>query len=448
LVGTEFKFIFTKMDILSYLTDLLNTQNEVGIEGLGTFFKQKLPGRYDTENHQFIPPTYILNFKREINEEASFSSFLSSSRNISNESAQYHIGLFVEDINRQLAVSNEADLDSIGKLSYVNDVLTLKEQGGIDLGSAFYGLPRISTKDLEKPIISADVTKVPETGDQSNFNDEQEVFEEITETQKVDIPRPILVIETAETYTKDENDQSTISENIVEQPIIEVEQPKEEEKTASPAPTQIQDLTPNAPTADAQAANIWHFDKEKFNAQDNNVNEPLEDKKSGNSGWTKALIVLILLALIAAGVYILKPTWFGQNPSSVVKAELKDTAAAVVQPVTVDTLQNPDSTSLSNPIDTVSKTLPVADLKKDSTTWEIIGASLTKREVNQYIRDMKARGYTAKPVPAMPGKKRIKMSIATFNSEESAIEGRKLLVQKLKNKDLYIFQNKNTQKPL
>jgi len=48
----------------------------------------------------------------------------------------------------------------------------------------------------------------------------------------------------------------------------------------------------------------------------------------------------------------------------------------------------------------------------------------------------------------MPGKRRIKMSIATFKTEESAKEGRRLLVKKLNNNDLYIYQNKNTQKPL
>ena len=436
------------MDILSYLTDLLNKQNEVGIEGLGTFFKQKLPGRYDTEKHLFVPPTYVLNFKAEINEGSSFSSYLASSKDISNESAQHHIGLFVEEINRQLAVSNEADLDSIGKLSYVNDVLILKEQGDIDLGASFYGLPNISTKDLKEPITSLAIAEVPENKNQSKFNDEQEIYEEISELQKIKIPEPLVVIETPETNTEEETEQPSLSENTIEQPVVEVEKQIETEEILSPAPTKTEKSIPNIQTADAPPANIWHFDKGRVNEQDNNLNEPLEERKTGLSGWIKVLIVIILVAIISAGVYILKPTWFGQNPSPVVQTELKDTAAAVVQPVALDTLSNSDSTSLSTPIDTVSETSPVADLTKDSTTWEIISASLTKREVNQYIRDMKARGYTVKPVPAMPGKKRIKMSIATFNTEESALEGRKLLVQKLKNKDLYIFQNKNTQKPL
>lgn len=417
------------MDILSYLTDLLNKQNEVGIEGLGTFFKQKLPGRYDTENHLFIPPTYLLRFKAEINEGATLGSYLSSTKDISSDSAQHYVSLFVEDINRQLAVSNEADLDSIGKLSYVDDVLILKEQGNIDLGSEFYGLPKISTKIPDETIIGADVATVDEV--ESKFDDDLEVYDEITEPTKVNLPEPKVEIETPETL-----ESSTI----------------DLEKNPAPpiTPEKIQELKAEEETSKAATANIWHFDKERSNAFDNNLNnQPLEDVKTGTSGWIMGLIAIIVLAVVGAGAYFLKPEWFGNDRTPLVKIETKDTIATPkVQPVTIDTLNNSDTTVLSNTVDKLSKPLSAVDITKDSTTWEIIGASLTKGEVSQYTKDMKARGYTVKPVPAMPGKKRIKMSIATFNSEESAIEGRKLLVQKLKNKDLYIFQNKNTQKPL
>ncbi|MBC7567540.1 MAG: hypothetical protein H7223_11320 [Pedobacter sp.] len=357
------------MDILSHLTDLLRTHKEVGIEGLGTFFKKKIPGRYDVKNHLFVPPRYSLDFSVEIKETVILSKYISGITDISTESAQYYIGLFVDDINRQIAISNEADLDSMGKLRYVDDNLTLEEQDEVNLGFEFYGLPVIREDEF----------------------------------------------------------------------------------------SEIQQITTRELRSDEGPSNIWHFDREGSSPSTiNALSDSLEDAKSTSPLWIKALIVIIVvLALGTVAAYFLKPSLFGIENVSHLPTVVKDAIIPSVLPVNIDTSSISDSNSSLNStktIDSTSKILPTASqdpqISHDTTTWEIIGASLTKKEVSWYIEDMKSKGFTAKPVPTMPGKKRIKMSIATFGDEESAREGRKWLIKKLKNKDLYIFQNKHTYKPI
>jgi len=357
------------MDILSHLTDLLRTHKEVGIEGLGTFLKKKIPGRYDVENHLFVPPRYSLSFSVEIKEKVILSKYISGITDISTESAQYYIGLFVDDINRQIAISNAADLDSMGKLKYVDDNLTLEEQSEVNLGFEFYGLPVIREDEFS------------------------------------------------------ENQQITITEL----------------------------------KSDAGTANIWHFDREGSSLSTiNALSHSQEHATSTGPLWIKALIVIIVvLAIGTVAAYFLKPSLFGIKNVSPLPTVVKAAIISPVLPINIDTSLTSDPNSILNTaksIDSTSKILPTASqdskISQDTTTWEIIGASLTRKEVSWYIEDMKSKGFTAKPVPSMPGKKRIKMSIATFGDEESAREGRKWLIKKLKNKDLYIFQNKHTYKPI
>jgi len=77
------------MDILLYLTELLQTRKNVGVAGLGTFYKKKSPGKYDAEKHAFLPPSFTLAFTTEVKESEELSSYISGKRNISTESANY-----------------------------------------------------------------------------------------------------------------------------------------------------------------------------------------------------------------------------------------------------------------------------------------------------------------------------------------------------------------------
>jgi len=488
------------MDILSYLTDLLKTQKEVGIEGLGTFFKKKIPGKYDVENHLFIPPSHNLNFTTEVRDTDVLVDYISNARNISEESARYYIGLFAEDIHRQIAVNNQADLDSLGVLTPIDEQLTLVKQQDPNLGFEFYGLPKIRVVRAESESISAEepLSGKGESAEidpseaaiqQSTPDLEEQIIEEpgvlAEETIKVDnLPIPLDVndnkeLDNQETYDEISEPQPVIGqvpgmEIETSEKLIEEEDRKEDEEPrvedSNPAPidqqlevpdsfvgeqeNQIQELNvPAKAISDNESANIWHFDREKSTPVKSSE-EAEQTEMAKGSGWINYVVIGLVILIILAGVaYFVKPEWFGMAPKASVTLPKEVVQNKTPTPVKIDTVTT-DSTNnavTSADIDTMAKVgtpAVVPTEPKDSVTWEIIGASLTRREVNQYIKDMKARGFAAKAVTNMPGKRRIKMSIATFKDEESAKEGRRQLVKKLNNHDLYIFQNKNTQKPL
>ncbi|WP_442590418.1 SPOR domain-containing protein [Pedobacter sp. AW31-3R] len=134
------------MDILSYLSELVQTRKLIGISGLGTICKKKLPGRYDVDTHSFIPPSYILEFTEEMKEDILLPEFISKKRNVSAETAAYFINEFSTGVQQQLNDHQEADLGVLGKLKRINDALVFVPAAGLEYGFDFYGLPTVKAE--------------------------------------------------------------------------------------------------------------------------------------------------------------------------------------------------------------------------------------------------------------------------------------------------------------
>ncbi|QIL38435.1 hypothetical protein G7074_03540 [Pedobacter sp. HDW13] len=138
------------MDILSYLLELLQQRKEVGITGLGTFYKKKYPGRYDKEKQTFLPPGYTLQFATDITEEKALTDFIAAKRNISAESAQYYIAQFVEEVNQKLEQDHEIELENTGRLFFTEQGLDFEPIKNMNYGSEFYGLPSLTDTVVEE----------------------------------------------------------------------------------------------------------------------------------------------------------------------------------------------------------------------------------------------------------------------------------------------------------
>ena len=169
------------MDILSYLFELLQQRKEVGITGLGTFYKKKFPGRYDKEKQAFLPPGYSLQFNTEIKEEDALVDYISSKRNLSIESAQYYVAQFVAEISKKLELEHEADLENLGRLFFTeHEGLSFEPAKKINYGSKFFGLPSLPE------------TIAPENPTVISSKDNEELYEEIAEAPTRPISLPII----------------------------------------------------------------------------------------------------------------------------------------------------------------------------------------------------------------------------------------------------------------
>ena len=132
------------MDILQYLIELLKIRKEIGIEGLGTLYKKKTPGRYDATLHSFVPPSHVLEFTTVLTENVNFAQYIQTKRNISKESATYFINDFVTAVKQGLADKGNFTLENLGTFNLIDNQLTFSPIHQINIGFDFFALPPVT----------------------------------------------------------------------------------------------------------------------------------------------------------------------------------------------------------------------------------------------------------------------------------------------------------------
>ncbi|AMQ00175.1 hypothetical protein AY601_3304 [Pedobacter cryoconitis] len=160
------------MDILSYLSELIQTRKAVGVSGLGTVYKKKLPGRYDAGMHSFVPPSYTIDFTPEVKEEIILAEFISKKRNVSIDTANYFIDEFSTGILQQLNNQQHADFGELGKLYKADDEFRFEPAEKLNYGFDFYGLPVV--KADQEPSAEEIMPETPSV-EENQSNTEEEV---------------------------------------------------------------------------------------------------------------------------------------------------------------------------------------------------------------------------------------------------------------------------------
>ncbi|RDC55421.1 SPOR domain-containing protein [Pedobacter chinensis] len=490
------------MDILSYLLELLQQRKEVGITGLGTFYKKKFPGRYDKEKQSFLPPGYALQFTSEVKIDDALASYISSKRNISSESADYYIAQFVNEITQKLEVEHEADLENLGRLFFTeHEGLSFEAAKNINYGSEFYGLPALPETVIEEPkditaeeeevydeIAEAPVTPVqPEAQEQQHPVIETIELDEVQDDLKNTLKhteKPAEEIIEAPEFIKEQHAEhpdrfghtpedeaavKALTDHEVEVPESVVEQHEEHPNRFGHTPESEEPKTyihlEDNVKVDEPIIEAPEFIKEQHAEHPNRFghdpiaeNVPGEDHKSV---WPKVLTIIFILLVIGGILYFVKPELFNREaepnplPPTLVdspKTEI-DTAKAKQ-----DSIAKTDSilkaNQVSTQVDSVKKPLVVkpnidqentrSTIKKSGTvTFDVIAASYeTVQGAERYIKAVKNVGITAKIVK-MPGKRQ-NISIGSFNTQQEAEEQKDILQKKLKGKGFYVQQINNT----
>ncbi len=493
------------MDILSYLLELLQQRKEVGITGLGTFYKKKYPGRYDKEKQTFLPPGYTLQFAADVTEEKALTDFIAAKRNISAESAQYYIAQFVEEVNQKLEQDHEIELENTGRLFFTEQGLDFEPIKNMNYGSEFYGLPSLTdtvveeaqaepakedeaiydeiaeapvapppfqNKSYQQPVIeNVELDEVKDDLKKTLQHTEQAV-EKTIETPATVVPDPALIEtpESEEATSIDEHHEVEVPEAIIHQ---HEEHPNrfghtpeaEEAKTYIPLEEEVK---PAEPVIEAPA-----FIKHQHEEHPNRFgHDPIEhqEQPQGMSTWLKVVIIALVIIIAAAITYLVKPELFNGQSEPVI-----NTPVVIDSPkVAIDTLKakqdsiaKTDSILKANQVqkkaDTVKKptpkVIPVAPkaetepaktetepAKSGPATFEVIGASFGSVEkAQQYIKTLKKVGISAK-IAKMPGKRQ-NVSLGTFTNEKEAVTQKDLLQKKLKGKGYYVQQIFNNTQP-
>ncbi|RZL50403.1 MAG: hypothetical protein EOP00_04560 [Pedobacter sp.] len=401
------------MDILLYLTELLQTRKTVGIVGLGTLYKKKLPGKYDADKHEFIPPTYALAFKTIVEEQEELANFISEQRNISVDSANYFISEFAERIQGELAEQKEASLQPLGKLSLSNDEINFIPSEENKVGFEFYGLPNLTEINKEE---------------QTSLVADDHILEKIEEENKLE----------------EENPGQETEEQIEENVLVNDEQEVYDEITEARPPEktyhQLNDLPPVIETVEDE-------DKEEpiqeiaIPQQEVFVEETIEEEpKSGMPFFMKFLIAFLILVALGAVVYFINPQFFNNyfnqnfadNQKTVIKAVPKDTLATNLGSTNADSIaKNNDLVKLTT--DTAATTI---DSSKVTIYEVLVSAVATDRKADKIIGNLNKEGVKAKKIKL--SKTMINISAGSFLTNEEALKYRDSLRVKLKNQGIYI----------
>lgn len=457
------------MDILSYLSELVQTRKFVGIAGLGTLHKKKLPGRYDARTHSFVPPSYTLQFTPDIKEDVALAEYISKKRNVSADTANYFISEFSEGLLKELDAHQKVKFGELGMLSKSEGQFVFEPAEKSSYGFDFYGLPSITAdQEIEQPVIAEP--------DQLDLPAE----EIIIETPVVDEPiieEPFIEEIAEEDHIEEEvitAEEPTLEAVIMDNEITEenpgnqdgdlettggtIEKDEEQLRAEIDALNFYRSKTPlEKPSVEEHEEVIWHLNI--TNPKTNPAAETIEktpevvyptaeaEENKTTPIYLKIILGLLIIVIALATAYFVKPEWFsgitGYSPAPV---QEKIKPAVVTEPkdatdyASANAAKNDTLPAVKDTLPT--KAVPVKALADSVVTYEIIGASMhDQKEADGFIAQMKKSGINAKVVTNMSGK-RLKMSIATLKDEESAKKELDRLSKKLKIEGIYIYRNK------
>jgi hypothetical protein len=478
LLTTDLKFIFTPMEIVKYVAELIQFHKEVGIDGFGTIYKKKSPGRYDAESRSFLPPGAITAFKKEVTDSSLLINYIVKQENVSREVAADQLSRFAIQLTHSLAEKGYAALDPIGVLRVSNGNIFLEPHADFKPGTEFFGLPKITepitaihameTPETTMPVsesrvedlpaaeiavtdspaeeVPVDKPLVPETPAEKVIVPEPPVIEEPVVDEPDEVPvtvipaTPVIPVTIPVTISAVEEEVAS-EEEIIDDNLLEEENPGKE--THEPILTEVSqpDFLNKSPLA-----------------ADNNIKYTIREDapkaKEGGPLITKVALILLGILLLSIAFYYLYPRFSTSDTAettlpqaNAAKLKTDSIQGAQREQAMLDSAFKADSARIA-----ASKQTTAAPIVKDSVknvlpadtavTYEVIGASvLNEKEASWFIETMKKNGIRAKVVHSIPGK-RLKLSIATLKDEQTAKAERDRLGEKLKIKGLYIYKNK------
>jgi hypothetical protein len=445
LLTKELKFIFTPMEIVKYVAELIQFHKEVGIDGFGTIYKKKSPGRYDAESRSFLPPGATTAFRKEITDSSLLINYIIKQENVSREVAADQLSRFAISLTHSLAEKGYAPFDPIGVLRVSNGNIFLETHADFKPGTEFFGLPKITESTPEVP---AAVVPVPEETTIPVSEPKvvpappaiEEPFVDEPEEQPVTVIPATPVIPVTIPVAVPIVEEKAPEEEIIADNLMEEENPGKE--THEPIITEV-----TAPE---------YLNKTPL-AAENNINYTIQQntpKANDSSLITKVALILLGILLLSIAFYYLYPrfstsdtehTTLPQVDATKLKADSLEKAQR--EQALLDSAFKADSAKMA-----ASRQMAAPPVVKDSAikvspvdtaaTYEVIGASvLNEKEASWFIETMKKNGIKAKVVHSIPGK-RLKLSIATLKDEKTAKAERDRLGEKLKIKGLYIYKNK------
>ncbi|MGV3545461.1 MAG: hypothetical protein ACO1N4_00260, partial [Pedobacter sp.] len=255
------------MDILQYLIELLKTRKQIGIEGLGTLYKKKTPGRYDAETHSFLPPSYTLEFTADVLEHTNLAQYIQIKRGISEDSAKYFISQFVSEIHNGLQ-QGQYSLENLGVFTKENGQLNFAPSQNINTGFDFFALPAVTAElpKVDTPVQEKDITP----------NQQKDLAEE-PQIEQVQVPEFEQEVGRVNQSVEEEHSERVVEEEVSEN--IEVEsQPETAEEEVFEEITEVSTTDTDEETNEELVDNTSENNQEEHQPEAAVENESIEEE--------------------------------------------------------------------------------------------------------------------------------------------------------------------------
>jgi nucleoid DNA-binding protein len=261
------------MDILQYLIELLKTRKQIGIEGLGTLYKKKTPGRYDAETHSFLPPSYTLEFTADVLEHTNLAQYIQNKRGISEDSAKYFISQFVSEIHNGLQ-QGQYSLENLGVFTKENGQLNFAPSQNINTGFDFFALPAVTAElpKVDTPVQEKDITP----NQQKDLAEEPQIEQVQVPEFEQEVGRVNQSVE-EEVAVEEEHSERVVEEEVSEN--IEVEsQPETAEEEVFEEITEVNTTDTDEETNEELVDNTSENNQEEHQPEAAVENESIEEE--------------------------------------------------------------------------------------------------------------------------------------------------------------------------
>lgn len=401
------------MDIALYIAELLHETDEVSVPGTGTFYKGKLPAHFDNVQKVFYPPGIGVKFTPDATTGAALITYIANNKHISEDSAAYFLEKFSDGIKAGLKENGKAELLPLGYLLLKDEQVSFQPDNSIGFEDDIFGLlpiPELDITAISELVVAPTLTTDRETTVVEEIKTIIENSNQPDNTNSIKVENELPVEGKTDSTT---DDLSLESSSVIPS-----------EATTSNLP--IGEITDVRTETDVFEAPVKNITIPALNAESVEEND-----ESKSYTWIKILAACIIFGAISYAAWMYYPQIFP------VKEIVKDKPVRKIVPVApIETFQDSvakadsiisemqkmgiDVEKPRDTIETVTAEKQVVDPMPATTTYEIIGASLSNmKEAENYIRVMRKKGIDAHIVRHIP-KNLILVSIATLNDKESA----------------------------
>lgn len=301
------------IDLLSRIVkELITDHDKVGLPGLGTFVAEVVPASFSDKGYTINPPYRRLSFHPDNTEADLLVKFYSDSNHVPLEASRVYITEFLSELKQVLIQRKTVIFPGLGRLRATkeNNFFFVPDED-LDIYPDGFGLQPVSMKYIQGVADPVDI-KLSYSDAMRGFEDRHRATEPELPAEMGQPSEPGLPV-AGEQSAAEEPQLETLSPDQAEpvQPVAEG-QPTEpgqssesEQSSEDPSERQCDAAPAELPGGERDAASAEQLQGEESDAAPAELPGEETDVVRRRSRWWIAPVVVLSLAVVALGVFVI-----------------------------------------------------------------------------------------------------------------------------------------------